>query len=263
LTDFVGSPGFFAPELMTRRQYDGALADAWSLGAVLIELCLGHNGFNAVWCPPYERLHDVNGFAAGIFAAVHRLKFGGEYFIRLDSDSDSDGGGMLMSNISINHKPPRPAERRVIRLSEPVLQLLDKLLQIEPERRASVEQVCTARWFELLRVEPDGFTRLLRLTLDRPPIEFELDDPRLRRAAYRETPRRADRDGRETTLVSEQPSDIRQREVDDEFAETGTDEIFTYTQTNDPMHIEDLSNVKSAHASQLIMPSLLDPTSEQ
>ena len=34
LNDFVGSPGFFAPELMMRRQYDGACADMWSIGAV-------------------------------------------------------------------------------------------------------------------------------------------------------------------------------------------------------------------------------------
>ncbi|EGB03138.1 hypothetical protein AURANDRAFT_7136, partial [Aureococcus anophagefferens] len=46
LTDFVGSPGFFAPELMTRKEYDGAIADMWSLGAVMVEMVLGHNDFD-------------------------------------------------------------------------------------------------------------------------------------------------------------------------------------------------------------------------
>ena len=52
LTDFVGSPGFFAPELMTRKDYDGAIADMWSLGAVMVEMVLGHNDFDDLWCPP-------------------------------------------------------------------------------------------------------------------------------------------------------------------------------------------------------------------
>ena len=34
LTDFVGSPGFFAPELFCEASYRGDLADAWSLGSV-------------------------------------------------------------------------------------------------------------------------------------------------------------------------------------------------------------------------------------
>ena len=34
LQDFVGSPGFFAPELLQRPSYDGARADLFSLGAV-------------------------------------------------------------------------------------------------------------------------------------------------------------------------------------------------------------------------------------
>ena len=41
LNDFVGSPGFFAPELMMRRQYDGAIADMWSMGAVMVRATKG------------------------------------------------------------------------------------------------------------------------------------------------------------------------------------------------------------------------------
>ncbi|KAJ1460987.1 kinase-like domain-containing protein [Pelagophyceae sp. CCMP2097] len=103
LNDFVGSPGFFAPELMMRRQYDGALADMWSIGAVMVEMLLGHRTFDNVWCPPYEHLHDVNAFSCGICEAVSRVKLG-----------------------SLQTPP-----------SEPVRKLLEQLLQIEPERRAT------------------------------------------------------------------------------------------------------------------------------
>lgn len=32
LSDFCGSPGFFAPEMITCQSYDGPLVDVWSIG---------------------------------------------------------------------------------------------------------------------------------------------------------------------------------------------------------------------------------------
>ncbi|KAJ8602812.1 hypothetical protein CTAYLR_002585 [Chrysophaeum taylorii] len=156
LNDFVGSPGFFAPELMLRRQYDGAAADMWSLGAVMVEMLLGHRYFDDLWCPPYEHLGDCDSFSRGIRDAVARVKLGCA-------------------------EPP----------SEPVRKLLDQLLQVEPERRATIEHLCSAKWFELLRVTPEGCTSILRLTFDRDRItSFNglRPPPALRRFAYRESP---------------------------------------------------------------------------
>ncbi|KAJ1462388.1 kinase-like domain-containing protein, partial [Pelagophyceae sp. CCMP2097] len=50
LTDFVGSCGFFAPELVLQNGYlqngyDGRFADAWSFGVVLLELLIGSEKF--------------------------------------------------------------------------------------------------------------------------------------------------------------------------------------------------------------------------
>ncbi|KAK7239765.1 protein kinase [Aureococcus anophagefferens] len=159
LNDFVGSPGFFAPELMIRRQYDGPLADAWSMGAVMVEMLLGHRAFDSLWCPPYEHLHDVSAFSRGIREAVSRAKLGSA------------------------ETPP----------SEPVRRLLEMLLQVEPERRANVEEVCGAKWFDLLKATANGAMQLLRLTFDRgdrPSFDGRpAPKPAERRAAYRETPR--------------------------------------------------------------------------
>lgn len=163
LNDFVGSPGFFAPELMMRRQYDGAIADMWSMGAVMVEMLLGHRSFDALWCPPYEHLHDVSTFSCGICEAVHRIKLG-----------------------SIETPP-----------SEPVRKLLEMLLQVEPERRASIDEVCSAKWFDLLKATPNGAMQLLRLTFDRERASFDGSkaslEPSERRVAYNETPRTFDR----------------------------------------------------------------------
>ncbi|KAH8066940.1 serine/threonine kinase [Aureococcus anophagefferens] len=132
LTDFVGSPGFFAPELMMRQRYDGPLADAWSMGAVMVEMFLGHRVFETIWCPPYESLSDVAAFSCGIAEAVARVKLG-----------------------TAKSVP-----------SEPVRKMFELLLQIEPERRSSVDVVCKSSWFELLKLSEDGKYQLLRLTID-------------------------------------------------------------------------------------------------
>lgn len=153
LTDFVGSPGFFGPELMIRRMYDGACADMWSFGAVMVEMLLGHQNFDTLWCTPYEQLSDVDAFASGVGHAKERIQFG-------------------------FYEPP----------SDPVRTLLDQLLQVEPERRATIEQVCSAKWFELLRVNSEGYSQMLRLTFDRSSFSGDRP-PSARRVAYREMPK--------------------------------------------------------------------------
>ena len=59
LTDFVGSPGFFAPELFCE--------------AVVLECVLGHGAFDALWCPPYDALKEPAAFRAGVAKAVGRI----------------------------------------------------------------------------------------------------------------------------------------------------------------------------------------------
>lgn len=130
LSDFVGSPGFFAPELMMRSKYHACLADMWSVGAVLVEMMLGHAQFDRLWCPPYDHLTDVQKFSNAVCTAVSRVKLGS------------------MAS------PP----------SEPISRLLEQLLQVEPGRRANVEQICAAPWFGLLKSDPSGAMSMLRLT---------------------------------------------------------------------------------------------------
>ena len=54
LSDFVGSPGFFAPELLAHDSYDGRKADVWGLGCVLLETLVGHNSFDKTWLIAYK-----------------------------------------------------------------------------------------------------------------------------------------------------------------------------------------------------------------
>lgn len=75
LTDFCGSPGFFAPEMIVHGSYFGDKADVWSVGCILLELVLGHDRFCEAWMSAYdyEILHDKEAFLRAIEGAVQAL----------------------------------------------------------------------------------------------------------------------------------------------------------------------------------------------
>jgi serine/threonine protein kinase len=54
LTEFCGSPGFFAPEMITLGSYNGFSADIWSTGCILLELIFGHEKFCDLWMTAYD-----------------------------------------------------------------------------------------------------------------------------------------------------------------------------------------------------------------
>lgn len=76
LSDFAGSPGFFAPELLLASKYDGRLIDVWSLGCVMIELLFGHDVFNDVWMVPYapDCLSSVTTFASELGVSLRAMR---------------------------------------------------------------------------------------------------------------------------------------------------------------------------------------------
>ena len=49
MSDFAGSPGFCAPELLLLSSYDARLTDVWSVACVLLELVHGSDNFNDIW----------------------------------------------------------------------------------------------------------------------------------------------------------------------------------------------------------------------
>ena len=131
LTDFVGSPGFIAPELLLAKSYDGKRADVWSLGCVMLEMLLGHEVFTNLWCPPYDHLHDDEAFRDAVGETVLQVKLGS------------------------TQCAPSPALRM----------LVEQLLELDPARRATIDQLCEATYFDLLLKE-GGQHKLLRLTYD-------------------------------------------------------------------------------------------------
>jgi len=76
MSDFCGSPGFFAPEMFVAGKYCGRQADVWSMGCILLELLVGHDTFGECWMTAYdsEYMKSKKGFRSEIQAAVGELK---------------------------------------------------------------------------------------------------------------------------------------------------------------------------------------------
>jgi serine/threonine protein kinase len=81
LTDFCGSPGFFAPEMIMLGSYFGNKADIWSLGCILLELVLGHEKFCTLWMGAYDytvmqnREHFTSEIKSSVKQLPHELRF--------------------------------------------------------------------------------------------------------------------------------------------------------------------------------------------
>jgi len=118
LTDFCGSPGFFAPEMITAKTYNGFSVDVWSLGCILLELVVGHENFATLWMSVYavNVLSDADLFVEKIVSSRNKL------FEILDKSEDCE-------HISAGCK-----------------ELLKQLLNFDPPQRPAVMNAYTCKW---------------------------------------------------------------------------------------------------------------------
>ena len=99
----------------------------------MVELIFGHDFFGAVWYPAYESFLQVDSFAAALAEALVRVRCG-------------------------------PADR-ALPAAPPLRALLNGLLELVPERRSTVAELCEEPYFELMRGGPEDAS-LLSLTFD-------------------------------------------------------------------------------------------------
>ena len=76
LLDLCGTPGFIPPEMITEDAYDGFLGDVWSVGAIALEMVLGHALFSEAWLPAYapSLVASRKAFAMNMADALPRMR---------------------------------------------------------------------------------------------------------------------------------------------------------------------------------------------
>mmetsp|Transcript_21892 Transcript_21892/g.67382 ORF Transcript_21892/g.67382 Transcript_21892/m.67382 type:complete len:649 (-) Transcript_21892:486-2432(-) len=130
--DFVGSPGFFAPEILLEAVYDAFAADIWSYGALLIETVCGTPTFENVWLRAYRFLDRHDMFRDLIKGCVEKLPG----LTALTRDQD-------------------------------LFRLVTGVLRFSPDRRDTIATVVMNPWLYLVTESPDdpGKLEILRLTI--------------------------------------------------------------------------------------------------
>jgi serine/threonine protein kinase len=144
LTDFCGSPGFFAPEMIMLGSYFGHKADIWSLGCILLELVLGHEKFCTLWMGAYDYtvMQNREQFTSEIKSSVKQL----------------------------------PHE---LRFSEALNEALTKFLVLDPVERPNALQMCGLAWFrDRFKAE------LERDEEEPPPPKDDFEAPRASHAGH-------------------------------------------------------------------------------
>ena len=111
-TEFVGSPGFFAPEVLLTKSYDAFRADVWSLGVVILETLIGTHAFDTIWLKAYAVLEKPL-FAVAITKSI----------LNVDRDLTFDD-----------------ANKDALRL------LLIGTLKLDPEHRLTIDAVVANKW---------------------------------------------------------------------------------------------------------------------
>ena len=74
-TEYCGSSGFFSPEMVLNERYAPSSNDMWGIGAILLEMVLGHAAFEKNWMFAYREdvLHEAEVFFGQINHAVADL----------------------------------------------------------------------------------------------------------------------------------------------------------------------------------------------
>ena len=123
-TDFCGSPGFFAPEMVITRKHMPYAADVWSMGCVFLEIVLGHRQFYEMWVTAYDTrlMHDPEKFAKRIAAALIQVE------ARLDELAQGSGA-----------EPALPGEAK---------DLILRMLKIVPGARPTAAEVLCHPWLK-------------------------------------------------------------------------------------------------------------------
>ena len=141
LTDFSGSPGFVAPEMVTDESYDGRYVDAWSLGCLVLELVVGHGTFDHVWMSAYshDTMADRDAFARALANALRLLRALPQFRAPAAALADPTAEAPLQLNALGG--------------------FLFALLEVPPTKRADIRRVHTHPWLATVEARESALAR--------------------------------------------------------------------------------------------------------
>jgi serine/threonine-protein kinase SRK2 len=132
----VGTPAYIAPEVLSRREYDGKMADVWSCGVTLYVMLVG--------AYPFEDPDDPKNFRKTIGVFFHSL---------VHQTLNTELLHLVMINIicvlilfqrivSIQYQIPE-----YVHISQDCRQLLSRIFVANPAKRITIREIRNHPWF--------------------------------------------------------------------------------------------------------------------
>ena len=146
ISDFAGSPGFVAPEIVTEDKYNGRFVDLFSLGCVLLNLVLGNDMFEKIWMYPFqlEMLAEKAQFSLALQYALEQMRQ-----VPLFSTTTSSG--------SDGNEEESSQQRTFTDVGD----LMFGLLEVDPKRRILIGIARHHRWLASVPASEDEKTEQL------------------------------------------------------------------------------------------------------
>ncbi|KAJ6942058.1 serine/threonine-protein kinase SRK2A-like [Populus alba x Populus x berolinensis] len=129
----VGTPAYIAPEVLSRREYDGKLADVWSCGVTLYVMLVGAYPFEDHEDPKnFRKTINVLYSFASLFYSNYPLFFTAhEFFIVY-----------LQRIMAVQYKIPD-----YVHISQDCRHLLSHIFVANPSRRITIKEIKSHPWF--------------------------------------------------------------------------------------------------------------------
>lgn len=150
LTNFRGSPGFFAPESLLQASYCGFKADLFSVGCIALEMLVTHRFFNDKWMNQYKALHapvDSSTFADSITRGLKlahaevNIKYG-------PTLADKPTKSIRNSFAARGKNIGRDANSVILKKATSTADFMELLLNFHPHLRPRVDKALKHKWVE-------------------------------------------------------------------------------------------------------------------
>jgi len=87
LGEMCGTPGFIAPEVITRQVQDGRKVDVWALGCVVLDRSVDNDWFEDNWFTPNAHLNYGDGSATQDLSPLQHAVFNSLQFLAENNDA--------------------------------------------------------------------------------------------------------------------------------------------------------------------------------
>eukprot|EP00948_MAST-09A_sp_MAST-9A-sp1_P001287 g1287.t1 len=144
LGQFCGSPGFFAPEIVTVGIYNGFHVDMWSIGCILMEFVIGHENFVQSWLSTYtvDIISSADDFAVKIKESLATVMQKAKAMLAcMEEINNATAAKTTSSTQEVGDEGTSIPQANAMRVFQDAVNVMQSLLEVNPDTRATAADI--------------------------------------------------------------------------------------------------------------------------